>query len=304
MLATTSTILKGTESFEEAFSYIPQNSPQTRTLYTEDGVPTNIIQLYDEDKKVWLSPKTLKTNSKGDVIGEITASKEKLAGAELFYNVFSKPTHAGGDKKNSWLIGDIDSCTVCGEDYNVQGLIISSIFDPTPKYYISFERLVCENQMSSLGTNNSSMYIDMNKFLFAQDKTAAKEKLQQLITDEVALRQATQEAICNKLKNIHLSEEKIDAMFQKLTVDKVAKSSVSYESEAQNLDRYRKAYNSDDNQNYKGTFMGFINTCTNYNTRTKTNPLDVVKPVISPNILATPCNFEYLCRDVLVRNAA
>lgn len=301
MLETTSTLLKGTESFEEAFSYVPKNEPQTRTLYTKDGRATNVIQLYDEDKKGWSSPRTLKTDSKGEIIGNISSSKEKLAKADLFYDIFTKPTHAGGDKTNSWLIGDIENCNICDEDYNIQGLIISSIFDPKPKYYISFERLVCENQMSSLGTNNSSMYIDMNKFLFANNKTTAKEELQNIITNEIEQRKATQEKIYNYLKSIHLSDERINLMFEKLTVDKVAKSSLSYESEVQNLERYRKAYNSDDNQNYKGTFMGFLNTCTNYNTRVKTNALDVVKPVISASILLTPCNLEYLCRDVLVR---
>lgn len=71
----------------------------------------------------------------------------------------------------------------------------------------------------------------------------------------------------------------------------------------ENLTKYLIAYNSDDNQNYKETFLGFVNTCTNYNSRYKANPLDVVKPVISPAIIKQPCNFDYLCRDVLV-NAA
>lgn len=302
MLDNTSTLLTGTETFDEAFKLIPENKPKVRYLRTEDNEPTSVYQVYNQDKQNWGSPRTLKYDKDHNPI-MVTDSKQKLRNAGAFYDVFTKPTHAGGFNDKSWLIGDIDHCEIQGEDYNVQGLIVSSIFDPKPKYYISFERLVCENQMSSLGTSNSSMYIDMNEFLKQSVTADAKEKLRGIIMAEIEKRLAMQEAVYSKLKGIHLTDERIEEMFKKLTVDTVAKESQKYEEQVQKYEYYMKAYNRDDNQNYKNTFMGFVNTCTNVNTRTKTNPLDIVKPVVSPDILIKPCNLEYLYRDVLV-NAA
>lgn len=301
MLATSSVNLKGTESFEEAFSLINNVKVNVREL-SYNGEDAGVYQIYDNNKNSWGSPRTKKKNKDGSFESLNFNSKEKLRNTEIFYDVFSKPTYAGSNDKNSWLIGDINNCEIAGENYNIQGLIISSIFDPIPKYYISFERLACENQFGSLGTSNSSMYINMNSFL-GVNTSEAKEKLVKLINSEVEERIAMQEAVINKLKGIHLDYDKIESMFKKLTVDTVAKNSINYENEEAKLVKYIQTYNSNDNQNYRETFMGFVNTCTNVNTRTKTSPIDVVKPVISPAILAKPCNFEYLCRDVLV-NAA
>ena len=302
MLNTTSTVLTGKETFDEAFKLIPENELKIRYLKTEDGESTGIYQVYNTEKQIWGSPRTPKYDKDHNII-PVTSSKQKLRNANAFYECFTKPTHAGGFDDKSWLIGDVEHCNIQGEDYNVQGLIISSIFDPKPKYYISFERLVCENQMSSLGTSNSSMYIDMNEFLKQSITMDAKEKLRTMIQAEIEKRIAMQEAVYNKLKSIHLTDERVEEMFKKLTLDTVAKNSKNYEEQAMCFDRYMKTYDCDDNQNYKGTFMGFVNTCTNINTRTKTNPLDIVRPVVSPNILTQPCNLEYLYRDVLV-NAA
>lgn len=302
MLNTTSTILTGKETFSEAFNLIPDSKPQIRYLRTEDNEPTGIYQVYDSSKAKWGGPRTQHMDKEGNPI-VVSSSKEKLRYTEAFYDAFTRPTHAGGLDDKSWLIGDVNNVNIQGEDYNVQGLIVSSIFDPKPKYYISFERLVCENQMGSLGTSNSSMYIDMNEFLHQAVTMDAKEKLRNLIMTEVEKRIAMQEAVYDKLKSIKLTDERVEDMFKKLTVDTVAKNSDKYEAQVAAFERYRKAYDCNDNQNYKGTFMGFINTYTNINTRTKTNPLDVVKPVISPKILTQPCDLEYLYRDVLVHAA-
>ena len=91
-------------------------------------------------------------------------------------------------------------------------------------------------------------------------------------------------------------------MFRQLTVDKVKnKESEKYKSAEFNLERYRKAYNRDDNQNYRGTFLGFVNSHTNVTTRTRKNPWDVIQPPVSKSVLENPCTFDYLCRDTLVR---
>lgn len=300
MLATTSTVLNGTETFEEAFSLIPEKQKQIRYLKTENNESTGVFQLYNEEQGKWSSPRMMKQNIDGTYSSINLNTKKKLEGTSIFYDVFDRPTHAGGNEDMSWLIGDIDHCSILNEDYNVQGLIISNIFDPTPKYYLSFERLVCENQMGSLGTSNSSMYIDMNKFIYAKDKVEAKDKLISQIYAEIEKRTAVQKAVYDKLLSIKLTDERVSDMFKKLTVDKVAKDSPQYQEQEKRLYNYEKTYDCNDNQNYKGTFMGFVNTCTNINTREKTNPLDVVKPIIPPQLLVNPCNLEYLYRDVLV----
>lgn len=303
MLNTSSTLLTGSETFEEAFALIPQKETQVRYLQTSDGQDTGVYQLYSSENQRWSSPRMVKTRSDGSIIPIDTNTKHKLANASLFYDIFTTPTHAGADDSKSWLIGDIDHCTIQNEDYNIQGLIISSIFDPTPKYYISFERLVCENQMGTLGTSNSSMYIDMNKFLVPTYTSELKDQLSDYITAEVEKRLAMSEEVTKKLLNIKLSDNRVEEMFKKLTVDTVAKASEAHKEQERRLANYLSAYNCDDNQNFKGTFFGFVNSCTNIRTREKTNPLDVVKPVISPAIINTPCNLEYLYRDVLVHAA-
>lgn len=303
MLATSSTVLTGKETFEEAFSLIKNKERQIRYLKTDNGEATGIFQLYDEKTQTWSSPRMCKTTKDGNFIPVNTNTKDKLKNTKLFFDLYTKPVYAGNDENNSWLIGDIEKCSFNNEDYTIQGLVISSIFDPLPKFYISFQRLVCENQFGSLGTNNSSMYIDMNKFLYTKDIVQAKEKLTELVNNEIENRIALTEKVFQKLISIKLSYNKIEEMFKKLTVDTVAKNSLNYEREEENLARYIAAYNCNDNQNYKETFLGFVNTCTNYNSRTKSSPLDVIRPVISPSIINKPCNFEYLCRDVLV-NAA
>lgn len=70
------------------------------------------------------------------------------------------------------------------------------------------------------------------------------------------------------------------------------------------FERYLSVYNKDDNQNYKNSLFGFVNTCTNINTRERKNPLDLMKPVLPANVINDPCNFEYLCRAALVQNIA
>lgn len=300
MLSNTSKLLKGTESFNEAYNLIEDKQAKVRYLKTDKGEEAGVFQLFNENLNSWGSPRILKNNKH-----LLTNTRQKLKDTELFYNLFETPTHAGSDTNNSWLIGDINSCEINNEKYNVQGLIISSIFDVFPKFYISFERLVCENQFGSLGTSNSSMYIDMDKFLNLKndDIEHVKQRLNNIVTDEIIKRKEMTETIFNKLINIKIDYQKIETMFKQLTIDKVAKNSPNYEIEEKNLYRYISAYNCDDNQNYKGTFLGFINSCTNFNSRNKDNPISIIKPVISPSILTNPCNFEYLCRDTLV-NAA
>lgn len=303
MLENTSVLLKGTESFQEAFDLLKSNEPNIRYLKTPEGKATGVYQVQYANSDTWGGPRMLKRDKEGNFINLVADSKKKLANTELLYSTFNKPTHAGQDNNNSWLIGNIENLQIANEDYNVQGLIISSIFDPTPKFYLSFQRLVCENQFGSLGTSNSSFYIDMNKLLHQPVTMEAKEQLQTAIAEEIQNRYLMQLEAVEKLKRIKLSEDKIDDMFQKLTIDKIAKNSPKYEDQVKRLDFYRSKYDCDDNQNYKGTFMGFVNTCTNVNSRQEDNPIKLVKPLISPNILKQPCNLEYLFRDVLVHAA-
>ena len=111
-----------------------------------------------------------------------------------------------------------------------------------------------------------------------------------------------QEKYLGKPRRIKVEESTIDDMFRQLTVDKVKnKESEKYKSAEFNLERYRKAYNRDDNQNYRGTFLGFVNSHTNATTRTRKNPRDVIRPPVSKSVLENPCTFDYLCRDTLVR---
>lgn len=309
MLATNSTALKGTETFDEAFELIPDRSENVlvRPLYAKEGNDFSEVvysQISYDSGITWQSPFKLKTDKEGQVVPINLNSKNKLANAGLFYDVFTQPTLAGADQKNSWLIGNIDGCRILGEDYNIQGMIISSIFDPLPRYYISFERIFCSNQFSSLGKNNASMYIDMNVFLRANAHTDEnREKLVTLIQDECEKRINEAEVIYNKLAVIHLTDAQIKHMFEMLTVNKVAKANKEkYQEAEKKLASYMRVYNLDDNQNFKGSLFGFVNACTNINTRTRTNPLDVIKPVLPADVVNEPCNFDYLCRAAMLSN--
>ena len=51
MLNTSSTLLKGTESFNEAFNLIESKEKQVRYLKTDSGEETGIFQLYNENSK-------------------------------------------------------------------------------------------------------------------------------------------------------------------------------------------------------------------------------------------------------------
>lgn len=308
MLATKSIQLKGTESFEDAYKLLPQVDVDVRYLKTSDGENTGVYQIYDDEKQRWLSPRQAKITKDGKIIKLDTNSKAKLRNAKVFYDCFEKPTLVGTDTSSnncsSWLIGNIDDCHILDDEYNVQGIILSTIFNPYPKFYISFERLVCENQFGTLGRNNSSMYIDMNLFLNQPYTIEAKEKLQNLIVAEVAKRKDEQTAIYERLCDIKLTEPRIHTMFEKLTVDKVAKSSPLRQEEEKKLAKYVSAYNVDDNQNYKGTLFGFVNAYTRFATREKTNPLDIIKPVITSNIINSPCDFEFLCKEAVINAGA
>lgn len=309
MLATNSIELKGTETFEEAYALIPGASDKTqiRSLYAKEGNDFNKVafsQISYDAGATWQSPFKLKRDKDGIVIPINLNSKEKLANANLFYDVFTKPTLAGADQKNSWLMGNIDGCRILGEDYNIQGMIISSIFDPTPKYCISFERIFCSNQFGTLGKNNSFMYIDMNAFL-NNHSDENRDKLIDIIAAESEKRISEADRIYNKLATTHLSEDQIRHMFEMLTIDKVAKNNEEKYHEAElQLASYMRVYNVEDNQNFRGSLFGFVNACTNYNTRQRTNPLDVLKPVLPADVIDAPCNFDYLCRAAVLQNVA
>lgn len=148
------------------------------------------------------------------------------------------------------------------------------------------------------------MYIDMNKFLHADAYTNEnKEKLTTLIQNECEKRIDESNRIYNKLATTHISEDQVRHMFEMLTIDKVAKANEEKYHEAElKYAQYMNVYNLDDNQNFKGSLFGFVNACTNVNTRTRTNPLDVVKPVLPADVIDAPCNFDYLCRAAVLQN--
>lgn len=303
MLATSSIKLE-TENFEEAFAKMPETPKvQVRYLKDEHGEDVGVYQFKIAQQEKWSSPKMLKTDSQGSIIPIDFNAKRKLENAKLFYDFYTTPQYVGSNETQSWMIGDIDGCKILGDEYKVQGIMISTIFDPTPKYYISFERLVCENAFSSLGHNNASMYIDMNAFL-RQDvynNDEMKVKLSNLIQSECEKRIDEANKIYNKLAITRLSDEQVREMFAMLTINKVAKTNQEkYKEAEEQYSRYIKVYNSDDNQNYKGSLFGFVNACTNIRTRTKTNPLDVIKPVLSADVVNSPCNFDYLCRAAML----
>lgn len=305
MLATQSAELKGTETFNEAFALIPEKSDKvkSRYLYTKDGLQTNVAQISTDGGNNWTT-KTCKYDKDKQIIPLNLNSKDKLKDTQIIYDVFTKPQYAGGDATQSWLTGQIDKCNILGDDYSVSGFIISTIFDPQPKFYISFERLVCENQFSTLGKNNASMYIDMNKFLKAEAyNDENRRKLAELIQFESEKRIADADRIYNRLATTHLTNDKIYNMFQMLTVDKVAKANEEKYHQAElEYESYKKVYNLDDNQNFKGSLFGFVNACTNIQTRKRTNPLEVIKPVLPADVVNSPCNFEYLCRAAMLQN--
>lgn len=309
MLATNSIELKKEATFNEAFSLIPENNDaRIRPLYTrtEDNnfVESNAYQLSIDGGSTWSSTRTYKTNNLGQIIPIELNSKSKLKNANLFYDVFTTPDIVGSDATNSWITGNIDNCKILGDEYNIQGLIISSIFDPQPKYFISFERIVCQNQFSRLGKNNASMYINMSYFLNKENHSDEnKKKLISMIQEEAENRIQEANSVYEKLASIKLPDEQISKMFQMLTVDKVAKSNEKKYHEAEELyNKYKGVYNLDDNQNFKGSLFGFVNACTNINTRVRKNPLDVIKPVLPASVIDSPCNFDYLCRAAVLHN--
>lgn len=310
MLATNSIELKKTTTFDEAFSLIPENEKtKVRYLYEKEGrsyKPTNIAQLSFDEGNTWSSVKTCKYDKDGQMIPVDLNSKAKLKNANLFYDVFTTPTLAGADQKNSWLIGNIDGCKIMGDEYSIQGMIISSIFDPNPKYYISFERIICQNQFSTLGKNNASMYIDMSYFLNKENHSQEnRERLISMIQAESEKRIDEANRVYERLATTHLSDTQIARMFQMLTTDKVAKKNEEKYHEAEiEYEKYMKVYTADDNQNFKNSLFGFVNACTNINTRTRTNPLDVLKPVLPADVIDAPCNFDYLCRAAVLQNIA
>lgn len=307
MLNTSSIILNGTESFKKAYDSIPENKGliDVRYLRTPENEETGIFQIKKQNAEKWSGPIVSKRDKAGNIIPLNTDTKGKLSNAKIFYDLFEIPTHAGSTEDQSWLIGDINKLNILGDEYNVQGMIISTLFDPMPKYYISFERLVCENQFGQLGKNSSSMYIDMNAFLQTRKYTQEdKDKLASIIMKEVEKRMAEAQKVYEKLATTHLTDAQINTMFEKLTIDTVAKQNEErYHEQEIRLAHFLGVYNNNDNQNFKNSLFGFVNACTNVRTREKTNPLDVIKPVLPAQVIESPCNFEYLCRAALV-NAA
>lgn len=304
MLNTSSVILNGTETFDEAYSLMPtSNKTKIRYLKTEDGQDTGCYQISTDNGNKWQSPRMCKSTKDGLIPINID-SKSKLQNASVFYDTFTKPTHVGTNETQSWLVGDIDGCKLLNDEYNIQGMLISTIFDPTPKFYISFERIVCENQFGNLGKNSSSMYIDMGAFLAqAQYTQEAKDRLSSIITAEIEHRIENANKVYNKLAMTKLSDEQVKTMFRKLTVDTVAKSNEEkYHEQEKRYSNYLKVYDNNDNQNFKGNLFGFVNACTNINTRERSNPLDVIKPVLPAQVIESPCNFEYLCRAAMLNN--
>lgn len=310
MLNTASAILQGTEDFKTAYDLIPDEGiPKVRYLYAkaEDNTPEPVgyYQLYSEDKDKWSSPTKCTYDKNGQLVPLNLDVKSKLKNTEIFYGTFTKPTHAGRNAEQAWLIGDIDACRILDDDYNIQGMLISTIKDALPKFYISFKRLVCENQFSSLGRNNAAMYVDMNKYLKQDYSLEAKEKLASVIQEEVERRIKDAERIYNNLATTHLTDEQVKHMFEMLTINKVAKANQELYHQAElKLDRYMKVYNLDDNQNFKNSLFGFVNACTNVRTREQSNPLDVIKPVLPADVVNSPCNFDYLCRAAMLNKVA
>ncbi len=298
MLNTKSIALTGHETFQEAFAMMPENhNRKIRWLRDEFGQETGVYQISTDSGNNWMYPKAAKKNKDGSFAPINLDTKQKLEHANLFYDIYTKPTLVGGDSKYSWLIGDIDGCKILDDEYSVQGLLISTIFDPMPKFYISLERLVCENQFGALGRNSSSMYINMNEFLAQYNSDEARIKLTGLIGDEVNKRVTEAETVYNKLIAVKLSDRKIKTMFEKLTVDTVSKENVeAYRVQEERYAQYVNVYNCEDNQNFKRTLFGFVNSCTNINTRVKETPLDVIKPALPASVINNPVNFEYLCR--------
>lgn len=299
MLATSSKQLTKDTTFKEAFDAIDFKTPKIRQLYTEDGKPAGYGQVLIGNK--WGNAKVLPKDKAGNYKLWTLDAKDKLRSSELFYDTFDQPEWAGCDNERAWLGGTFENVDILGESYNVQGYAISSIWNPIPQYFVSFERLVCENQFGSLGTTNSSITINLSA-LANRYHLAPNEALRKYINESIEMRIAMQEKYLGKLRGIKVEESKIDDMFRQLTVDKVKnKESEKYKSAEFNLERYRKAYNRDDNQNYRGTFLGFVNSHTNVTTRTRKNPWDVIQPPVSKSVLENPCTFDYLCRDTLVR---
>lgn len=308
MLATNSSILTGSEDFKTAYSLIPnEDKTKIRYLRTEDNQPTNIYQISTNSGESWGSPRTAKLNKDGSIIPIDINSKHKLESAQMFYDLYTKPTYAGGNETQSWLVGNIDNCNILGDDYDVQGLIISNIYDLTPKFYISFERLVCSNQFATLGKNNASMYINNMGFFLNKENynDENKHELERIVASEVEKRIGEANRIYDKLATTKLTDKQIETMFKRLTIDTVAKTNAErYDQEVRRFERYLSVYNKDDNQNYKNSLFGFVNACTNVNTRERKNPLDLMKPVLPANVINDPCNFEYLCRAALAQNIA
>lgn len=306
MLATNSAKLIIGDDFDKAYSFIPDNNKtKVRYLKTDDGKDAGVYQISLNDGEKWGSPRCLKYKD-GLPIPVNVNSKEKLQNAGILYDTFTEPTYAGGNETQSWLVGNINNCKILGDDYNVSGLIISTIFDPMPKYYISFERIFCENQFSQLGKNGSSIYFDMNALLsVANHSDDTKSKIQLKIDEYVADAIKDANRVYNKLATSHLTENQINKMFERLTIDSVAKTNEeAYHQQEILLYNYKKVYNADDNQNFKGSLFGFVNACTNINTRKRTNPLDLLKPVLPAQVIDQPVNFEYLCRAAIANNIA
>lgn len=304
MFINNSTPLEGIETFDEAFALIKQNdNARVRNLYTEDGEETGAYQISLNNGESWQSPR-MKKVSKGRTIEPNLDSKSKLKDTAIFYDTFDTPVWAGSDETASWFVGNINNCNILGDEYNIQGLIVSTIFDPVPKYYISFERLVCENQFGNLGKNSSSMYINMSAFLGAANYTEDnKIRLSSIISEEATKRTEQAKLVYDRLATTHLTDAQIKHMFEMLTVNKIAKANEEkYQEAEKELASYIRVYNLDDNQNFKGSLFGFVNACTNINTRTKTNPLDVIKPVLPADVVNAPCNFDYLCRAALLNS--
>lgn len=294
MLKTASTCLEIGDSFKKAFDAIPEDQIATRTLFTPEGQETDYYQVSVAGSG-WMAPKKKKNN-------DILCIKDKLMNAEIFYNVFSKPTYAGGDGFKDWLVGDLVDCELLGENYTLQGILIASVFDPRPKFYISFKRLVCENQFSTLGRNSSSMYIDMDKFLIQAPAQERVELLKGLIHQECTARIQESQQVYDRLAYTKLSKDQIISMFRHLTLDTVSKNNVeAYQKQQERYNVYVEAYNVADNANFMGTLMGFVNACTYVNTREQDNIMKLLTPVLPADVVNNPCNFEYLCRSALVQ---
>ena len=257
MLRTVPTLQNGSVNVNEFLKsegfYFPVDSVE---LYTIDGkmAPVNaIINSNTRDIVGYGSPNYVPVDNE-----EAFSFIEELEGFQLekFGYRSAKRTPLG----HPYVIGSFPSVDILGDEHKVY-IILENSFDGSVSLRATYclLRIVCQNQFSSIWSQNPAMYnINHTK--------ACKERL--IMAQETMLHASEYLKNCiasaEALASIHLSNQQIaDILNRFLAIEKSKTEKEKERKEAQKIEIIERLNNLD-HENFKGTGLALLNSVTHF----------------------------------------